>query len=156
MGEWFDRLYEPTRYYRLAAEDIHRSIARQVEKARDERDLGLRSAEDPWVMLDLIEVTGISDVGIFVFFRLPSTGDRVNVYLAEALSLADIARGREAIEAGRDATNILGEGYDVFDNDFVFSFPAFAAHVSDAMTLSKRQFFAIDTNQVPNVASLDH
>jgi hypothetical protein len=132
VREWFDRLYEPARYYQLAADDIRQSITRQVEEARHERDRGVRSPDDPWVILDLVDVVGIRDVGIFVFFRLPRTGKRINVYVADVLSLADIARGREAIETGSDASGILGEGYDVFDNDFVFSFPAFAGRVDDA------------------------
>jgi hypothetical protein len=92
----------------------------------------------------LRDVAGIPDVGILVFFRFPQTATRVNVYVADVRSLADLERARAIIDAGGDASGALGEGYDVFNDHFVFSFPAFARHVSDVMTISWTQFFAIN------------
>jgi len=142
--EVFDRLYAPDRYYRLAAADIKRRIVREVQRARGEGDRGQGAAQDMWAALDLIDVIGIPNVGILVFFRLSQTGNRINVYVADVLSFADIDRARGAIDAGRPADEFLGEGYDVFDDDFIFSFPAFAAHVKAVISVSANEFFAID------------
>jgi hypothetical protein len=144
MHELFERLYAPDRYYRLAADDIRQSIARQVAAARSENERDLRAADDPWVLLDPIDVVGIPDVGILVFFRLPQTGSRIHVYVADVRSFADLERARAMIDAGQDASQALGEGYDVFDDDFIFSFPAFARHVDDVMSVSRTQFFTLD------------
>lgn len=143
MRDLFASSYAPDRYYRLAAEDIRNSITQEVASARSEAERGLRPAGDPWAALDLIDVTGIPDVGILVFFRLPQTASRVNVYVADVWSLADVERARAIIDAGGDASGALGEGYDVFNDHFIFSFPRFARHVSDVMTISRTQFFAI-------------
>ena len=148
MRELFDNLYAPDRYYRLAAEDIRESITQEVAKARSESGLGLRPAADPWAALDLIDVAGIPDVGILVFFRLPQTGNRVNVYVADVRPLADLERARAIIDAGGDASGALGEGYDVFNDHFIFHFPAFARHVSDVISISRTQFFALNAQSV--------
>lgn len=112
MRELFDSLYAADRYYRLAAEDIRQSIIREVANARNESEIGLRPAGDPWAALELIDVAGIPDVGILVFFRLPQTASRVNVFVADVWSLADSERARAIIDAGGDASGALGEGYD--------------------------------------------
>jgi hypothetical protein len=143
MRKLFDDLYAPDRYYRLAADDIRQSITRQVARARSESERGLRPPGDPWAALDLIDVAGIPDVGILVFFRLPQSGSRINVYVADVRSRADLERARSIIEAGGDASAALGEGYDVFDDHFIFSFPEFASHVSDVTPVARTQFFAI-------------
>src|SRR5262245_2837824 len=95
--EAFDRLYAPDRYYRLAAADIRQRIVREVQRARHEGDRGQGGAQDVWAALDLIDVIGIPNVGILVFFRLSQTGSRINVYVADVLSFADIDRARGAI-----------------------------------------------------------
>jgi hypothetical protein len=66
MRELFDENYAPDRYYRLAAEDINKSITFEVAKARSESERGLRPVGDPWAALDLIDVAGIPDVRILV------------------------------------------------------------------------------------------
>ena len=73
MRELFDNNYAPDRYYRLAAEDIRKSITREVANARSESERGLRPAGDPWAALDLIDVAGIPDVGILSL--LPPSAD---------------------------------------------------------------------------------
>jgi hypothetical protein len=148
MRELFDKNYAPDRYYRLAAEDIRKSITFEVAKARSESERGLRPAGDPWAALDLIDVAGIPDVGILVFFRLPQTASRVNVYMADVRSLADLERARAIIDVGGDASGALGEGYDVFNDHFIFHFPVFARHVRDVMSISRTQFFALNTQFV--------
>lgn len=143
MDELFDQLYAPGRYYRLAADDIRQSITRQVVTARSEVERGLRAPDDPWAALDLIDVVGVPDAGIFVFFRLPQTADRINVYVADVRSVADLQQARALIAAGHDASLALGEGYDVFDEHFIFAFPDFARHSGDVKSVSKRDFFAV-------------
>lgn len=148
MDELYE-LYAPDRYYRLAAHDIRQSITRQAATARSERERGLRAPDDPWATLDLIDVVGVPDAGIFVFFRLPQTADRINAYVADVRSFADLRHARALLVAGQDASQALGEGYDVFDEHFIFAFPDFAHHVSNVMSVSPREFFAIGPDTSP-------
>ena len=142
----FEQYYSPERYYRVAAENLKKLI---LDTAKTYKEQGWQGA---WASLQLVDVTGIPDVGILVFFRLPHTGERVHVYVADLTSLADIERSRQAradLAPGQAPRPPPGlQGYDVFDDDLVFSLNTPPGVTPDEVAvIHPQQFFALAQRQ---------